>query len=207
MTFMQIRRAIWRAVSVALLLWGSVVGTKALTPLWPVIRSTHARSTFVDPGKDGTDTPFRMLIKDNTGNTAYRLECHNGNYEETFEITYSGDFHCALFAVTGNQRVSGNLLADSSEAEQQSDWFNRGRMMADQLRGDCARSPYGATRVFRLRGLHVSFRFSDLRWQTGDSEPRLQQFSFSVTARRERIAQTSTAESVSVSEVVRASCL
>src|SRR6476660_3829391 len=73
---------------------------------WPRIRAKQAQQTFVDPGKNNADTPFKLLISDVKGVVVYRLECHNGNYETDAEITFSGDFHCALFAVSDDQRRS-----------------------------------------------------------------------------------------------------
>lgn len=154
-------RAVALAVCAAAVL--SVANTAMQRPPteWPEIRATEAQLTFVDPGKDDADTPFRLLLRDTNGNTVYRLECHNGNYEGASEITFSGDFHCALFAVTGDLRRSGNLLAEDTEAQGRSDWLNRGRMIAAQLRGQCAATPYGTTRVFRLRGMRANGPLAD----------------------------------------------
>jgi len=110
-----------------------------------------------EPGKDGRDTPLVIFIKYRTGLPVYRLEFHNGNYEDSSEIDYSGDFQCALFALQGGTRVSWNLLATDEQAEQKSDCLNRGRMTTRQTWGDCGAKPeYGRIRHFRLRGMRTS---------------------------------------------------
>ena len=130
------------------------------------------------------------------------------NYDDSSEITFSGDFHCALFAVTGNRRTSWNLLADKTPAQQHSDWLNRGRMIANQLRDECAGSPYGITRVFRLRSMRLTLRFSDIQWVTGPADDaRLKQFTFLASASTDPTARESTAEVVSVPKSVSDLCL
>lgn len=81
---------------------------------WPTIRPLEEKKVFINPGQNNTDTPFAAFIKDSNGVPVYKLECHNGNYEDESEINFSGDFQCALFAVKGaticwpqTQRTSG----------------------------------------------------------------------------------------------------
>ena len=60
---------------------------------WPRVQSFSEKRVFIDPGKDGTDTPFVALIKDLEGYPLYRLVCHNSNYEDDeSEINFSGYF-------------------------------------------------------------------------------------------------------------------
>jgi len=176
---------------------------------WPLVQATHDVRTFVDPGKDGMDTPFRMLIADLGGNARYRLECHNGEFDDDSELTFSGNFHCALFAVVGrqNQKASDNLLAEDTPAQRGSDWLNRGRMLQQQLRGKCADTPFGTSRVFRLRGFKLTLQFSDLRWTSTTAEPKVTQFTFSATVVADPSARTGTTERIVVPKAAEDACL
>jgi hypothetical protein len=96
----------------------------------------------------------------------YRLECHNGDCGVDSEYTYSGDFHCALFALSGRSRASSHLLATNSPAQQRSDWLNSGRMTAPQLYGACADvHDYGARRHFYLCHVLLTIEFRNVRWR------------------------------------------
>jgi hypothetical protein len=104
---------------------------------WPVIRSLEEKRVFINPGRDNADTPFLALMRTNEGVPAYKLECHNGNYDDESEMNFSEKFQCALFAVKGKALVSGSLLAANTKNELSTDWWNRGRMRSAQLRGEC----------------------------------------------------------------------
>lgn len=121
---------------------------------WPTIQPVEVTRTYDVSGRRATDTPLRLIVRDVNGKPAYRLECHNGDYDEESEFNYSGDFHCALFALHGS-RASENLLATEDSVQQGSDWMNRGRMLTWQLYGACGDVPdNGRTRRFQLR--HVT---------------------------------------------------
>lgn len=171
---------------------------------WPTIQPVEAKQNYVHPGMNGTDTAFLLLLRSRNGTPLYKLECHNGNYEETSELNFSGDFQCALFALKDGDRASWNLLATNSKAEQGSDWLNRGRMTANQLWGDCGAIPeYGVTREFRLRGMLLRFRFTDLQWSPSSEhrQPQLEGFTFEVSALPDRGAVEATASSPGTSTV------
>lgn len=149
---------------------------------WPRVSHASARQTYL---LDATtsDTPFSLDIRDSFGSTAYRLECHSGEYENQAVMNFSGTFHCAFFALKDGARTSWNLLATDEEAEQRSDWYNRGRMLGDQLWGPCADYPeFGAIRNFRLRGMRITFRFDNLKWFPFDQFRRHRLRSFRFTA-------------------------
>ena len=159
---------------------------------WPVIAPVRASRTFTKPGWGRTDTPFLAFLRDVNGRPIYKFECHNGNFDQDAGIYYSGDFQCALFAVRGVQRTSWNLLATASRTEQTSDWANRGRMFASQLRGRCRLYPeYSTLRNFELRGMLVSLKFDDIEWSAGGK--RLAGFRFTFEARPDPAATSATA--------------
>jgi hypothetical protein len=106
-----------------------------------------------------------LFIKNTAGVPIYKLECHNGNYEELSGLDFSGDFQCALFAIKGGTRNTWNLLVSQAEAEERSDWLDRGRVTSNQFRGECGEVPeYGKLRNFRLRGMLITLEFSNLKW-------------------------------------------
>jgi hypothetical protein len=94
-------------------------------PLWPRIQPVHERVTFKDAGISGRDTAFVLLVKSDRNVSIYKLECHNGNFDGTSVISFSGAFHCAFFSIEGDKPTSWNLLAADTEAEHGSDWLNR----------------------------------------------------------------------------------
>jgi hypothetical protein len=166
---------------------------------WPVVEPLHEKQTFNDVAKNDADTPFLVFLKDSKGISVYELECHNGNYEDASEINFSGAFQCVLFAVHGDRRMSGNLLAVDNKDERSTDWFNRGRILSDQLRGACAGYPeYESVRHFKLRGMLITFQLIDLEWANIDdpNKPELNKFTFDVSILPDKRAQTAAAEPV-----------
>jgi hypothetical protein len=167
---------------------------------FPSIEPQHEERTFVNPGSDGQDVPLVVIVVDDRNRLpAYKLECHSGEYEDSSEINFSGDFQCVLFALKGGVRVSWNLLATGEPPEQSSNWLNRGRMISGQLWGKCgADREYGTVRHFRLRGMRIRFEFKDLEWRAGaeKNQHRLQKFTFSATFLPDKKARSLTAERV-----------
>lgn len=168
-----------------------------LVAAWPAIRPVHITRTYNI--KDDSDTPLTAFIETADGAPVYKLECHNGNYEDLSFIDFSGDFQCALYSVEAGRRTSWNLLASDDRSEQRSDFLNRGRMTANQLWRECGAIPeYGRTRHFRLRGMHITFEFKNLHWasRTGPTPPQLIGFTFDVDVLRDAGSESATAETV-----------
>jgi hypothetical protein len=166
---------------------------------WPKIRPHHVRQTYRIRGD--SDTPFLMSVESLAGTPLYRFECHNGNYEDTSFINFSGDFQCALFSLDHGQRSSWNLLPSDERSEQTSDYFSRGRMTSNQLWGACGVTPeYGLVRHFSLRGMPVTIEFKDLGGgpSKGHEQARLNEFTFSLDISPEKTATSPTAASVGV---------
>jgi hypothetical protein len=190
-------RTTLKVSSLALVL-ASAASLFAQASKWPTIRPLEEKKIFINPGQNNADTPFAAFIKDSDGVPVYKLECHNGNYEDESETNFSGDFHCALFAVKGTTRTSGNLLAADTKNELSTDWWNRGRMRAAQLRGECLKYPeYSTDRHFRLREMLLTLRFADVKWGTRkdeQGEPMLAGFTLLVKVVPDESAQSSRAE-------------
>jgi hypothetical protein len=165
---------------------------------WPPIQPLEERHVFSNIGENNADTLFIAFIKDIGGIPIYKLECHSGNYEDESEINWSGDFQCALFAIRGRVPESGNLLASNTKNERSTDWWNRGRMRSAQLRGQCLLYPnYSTDRQFRLRGMLITLRFTDIQWSARKdekNEPLLSKFEFTVSVMPEEAARSASAE-------------
>ena len=165
---------------------------------WPVIQQLEENRAFINPGKNNADTPFVTSIKDSDGIPVYKLECHNGNYDDQSEMNFSGDFQCALFAVKGTAFVSGNLLAANTKNEMSADWWNRGRMRSSQLRGECVKYPeYSTARHFKVRGMLLTLSFIDIVWSSAKDQqnnPLIEEFTFIVNAIQDPTAKSSSAE-------------
>ena len=169
---------------------------------WPVIEPLQKTYTFVRaPDKD---TPVLIVARDLSSRPVYKLECHNDHYEnERSDIDYSGTFQCALFALRNNTTASWNLLADDSAIQKSTDWMNRGRMLASQLYGECGPVPeFGWLRHFRVRGMLITFRFTNLVWPTPSgpddvlSRQTLNGFTFEVSIAQDAAATARTSERV-----------
>jgi hypothetical protein len=185
----------WLVTTVAML-WG-----RSRVQGWPDIQPIDTSVTFVNPGAGGHDTPFEIAIRGVNGTDLYSLECHNGNYDDESLIDFADDFQCGLFThgADSASETNFNLLASDTPDEQSSDWFNRGRMLAQQLRGECAQyAEYGAVRHFTLRRMRVTFAFTDVRWIAPTPQVGLERFTFRVTAAVDDSAQTAQAEQVQV---------
>jgi hypothetical protein len=165
---------------------------------WPVIRPLAERRVFTDPGQDNMDRPFVSFIRNVDGIPVYKVECHNGNYDDQSEMNFSGDLQCALFAVDGRVRVSGNLLAADTPNEASTDWWNRGSMRSIQLRGECLKYPeYSTTRHFKLRGMILTLGFAEIEWSSGKdqhTDPVMARFTLLVNAVADPTANSSRAE-------------
>lgn len=165
---------------------------------WPAIAPISSEHSYVDDLK-GNDTPFVLVVRDVAGNPVYRLECHNGDYDNVSGFNFSGDFDCALFALSSGVPSSHDLLATNAEAKVGRDWYNRGRMLAGQLWEGCEAVPeYGAVRHFMLRGMLITFEFKDLTWFPFEDfhRPRLRAFTFAVSFVVDSQAQTALAAPV-----------
>jgi hypothetical protein len=165
--------------------------------VWPAVRPLREQRTFQITGN--SDAPLNAVIRDTKGFPVYEFECHNGEYENGTGFNFCGTFHCALFALNKDRvRESWNLLATDEDAERESDWFNRGRMTEGQLWGECSKDPdYGMVRHFRLCGMAIQFRYSDLRWSNRSTdEHRLSAFTFTLSVVADVTAKSLWAERV-----------
>jgi len=167
---------------------------------WPKVRFFTHEWYISSASKAGTDTPVLAYIEDSAGEPTYKIECHSGEYSNQSEMNFSGTYQCALFAWNDGHNLSWNLLADRDH--QNSDWDNRGRMLAQQLEGSCRKTAeYGIHRTFRLRGMRLDLTFKDLKWGPGSSPERmkeqLESFTLAAVVHADSTATTAQAEVVS----------
>ena len=151
-------------------LWAGLVLLKNPTAMappqgWTPVQPLYTEYHFVLPAKAGDDTPFSVYLVDGAGNKVYRFECHDAYADESL-LAWSGDFQCALFPFKGDTLTPVNLLAVDNKNEQSTDWYNRGRLLAKQLQGECLQYPeYSTLRHFKLRGMDLTMGYSDIVWQ------------------------------------------
>ena len=165
---------------------------------WPAIQQLHVEFAYVRPQKEGDDAPFLAYIQDAKGNKVYRFECHDGGYyDEDYDLHFTGDFQCVLFPYKHDTISAVNVLATDTHAEQSKDWWNRGRILARQLRGKCLNYPeYSTVRHFRLRGIAFILTIKDIAWDpaVGGKEPTLAKFTLGVDALTDPDAKSPVAE-------------
>jgi len=176
----------------------AVIAATVLLPkqrAWPSVRRLEERRLILS--QQNADTPFLAVLKDSGGVAAYKLECHNGEYQGESEMNFSGDFQCALFELRGGSVASGNLLATNTLNELSTDWWNRGRMRSAQLRGACLNYPeYSTLRHFQLRGMLITFSFSEVRWSHATdrrNNPLIVSFMFTASVIPDRAAESARA--------------
>lgn len=166
---------------------------------WPKIQPFSHEWHIPNASKPDADTPVLAYIQDEAGQPAYKLECHSGDYSNQSEMNFSGTYQCALFAQKDGHNVSWDLLADRDH--QDSDWDNRGRMIAQQLEGSCGETPgYGTHRSFTLRGMRLELTFKDLNWQPSSGaqagKRQLDSFTLAATVRPDPKAMIAQAEAL-----------
>jgi hypothetical protein len=156
----------------------------------------HIQYQFVRPQPSDTDLPsFIFYLRDTDGSSVYRFECHAGGYDDESEMTWSGDFQCALFPFQRDSVTAVNLLAVDDKEEQSTDWWNRGRLLANQLQVPCTDYPeYSTLRHFRLRGMDLSLSYTDIGWIQGPKGLLLQKFTLTLDAAPDKDAKTPWAE-------------
>jgi hypothetical protein len=153
------RPTMWMLLALHLAWQGSTAA-----PAWPAVVEFRRVYRFSELSA-GKDTPVIELFKDEDGLPRYRLECHNAEYDEPSQISYSGMLQCGLFAIRDRATVSPNLLAENTREGKSADWFNRGRFRSAQLREPCAGyTDYGADRTFRLRHMAITLSIKDVQW-------------------------------------------
>ncbi|MDA2924148.1 hypothetical protein MYX65_05745 [Acidobacteria bacterium AH-259-L09] len=161
---------------------------------WPSIVPLQESISFADASKSAVT----IRIVSPEGKPLYLLECHNGEYEDP-DFVYSGDFHCRLTS-TYSQDYYTTLLTENPN--QTADWNNRGRVLARELLGNCGDYPeYGRVRHFRLRGMRITFTFSELIFKLSKDAnfpdlKELQSFRFTVRVERDVAASSEIAEPV-----------
>ena len=150
-------------------LWAGLLLLKNPAAMGPppdeTIQPVHAVFHFQRP-EANADVPFTVFLQNGAGKQVYLFECHTGANPDTSELAWSGDYQCALFPFRDDSVSAVNLLAVDDKQEQSADWYNRGRLLAKQLQGDCLDYPeYSTLRHFKLRGMDLTIGYSDIVWQ------------------------------------------
>ncbi len=181
----------------ALISSASIAEAAQASRRWPIVVPLH-RSIAFEHAEDASAT---FTIRSPQGIPRYLLECHTASHYDP-DFDYSGDFECRLSALYAPMWYS-TLLTD--DPHQSRDWQSRGRMLTQELWGDCANYPeYGRLRHFRLRGMQITFRFDDLEFQGSvpgvKGRPKLASFRFTLDVQGDPTAVTPIAEPVPFEE-------
>jgi hypothetical protein len=184
---------------------GTAAKTRTQEGGWPSIQSIEESRTFSDLEKASSDAPFVVSVKNVDGAVAYELECRTSGRQDASGRTVLDHFRCALYPA-GDRSKGADLLIDRTASGRRSDWLQRGRMVPRHLREACSLSSYGAVRVFRLRGMRMNLRFSNVRWVEA-REPSLSAFTLNVSVAPERSAESAISEAVKLPKWLVDSCL
>jgi len=173
---------------------------------WPSVapfkQTFHLRGTGA-----GVEPKADLYLKDTFGKPIYRLLCHSGDYDGTGDLQYknenhdfSGAFDCHLHALYSGWEEFGSLLP--YDAADRTDTLSRARLFGDDVVGKCAGYPeYGAIRRFRLRGMEIVFRYSDVLFSQSRDErgvAKIDSFQFEVEVKSDPSAFSSLANQVDV---------
>lgn len=172
---------------------------------WPQVASM--KKTFTFPDARSASSEFTIVGID--GKPLYKVACHTAYYEGDRDFDYSGDFECRLKSLYSKDRYS-TLFTDNPN--QSRDWESRARIFAEELIGNCGDYPeYGRVRHFRLRGMNITFEFSELRFKESQGpgvkrgkEWELASFRFDFTAEPDPTAVSPIAEVAPLAEPPRA---
>jgi len=157
---------------------------------WPRIQPYSHEFVF----STGSSPAASIVLLETAGRAVYRLECHTFLYQGDPDFDYSGDFECRLTSLYSAEAVSTLLTSDPN---QPSDWWSRGRFLVSELRGSCAEyADYGRVRTFRLRGMVLRLELRDIVFASSQDpgKPGLESFRFCVSANADDSAASSLTE-------------
>jgi hypothetical protein len=143
-------------------------GQKTASPTrvfrWPQVKPLHESFYF----RNAWHASATLLIKGANGVPLYRLQCYGEQAKRSpsdlqlhAEALYSGEFDCHLYSFP-DPTASDTLLTDITLPGGES--YSRAVINAAELVGACGNYPeYGLVRHFRLRGMRITFTYSDVR--------------------------------------------
>jgi hypothetical protein len=147
------------ATFLGLLLLGSPTTSPVRRPfLWPQVVRLEVNYKFPIASQADVDLP----ISSSAGETLYRFRCLPDFPSKNGTIAGLG---CYLIPANGHDEglESATLLNDNPEEQRIA--HGRGQMWTDFVRGNCASYPeYGAERHFRLRGMKITVRMTDVKF-------------------------------------------
>lgn len=180
-------RWFWKRLSpiVAASIFVFAVSSCDASAAWPVIQKFNGIYHFVSVAKAGVDIP----IKDKSGKPVYMLKCHSGLYDKDPDFDYSGLLDCRLISLYSKEKVS-TLFTETQN--QQNDWENRGRFLAEHLRSGCAEYPdWGSRRSFYVRGMKIILFIYDVAYEKSATGKRnIQSYSLAVHVKNDKNAKT-----------------
>lgn len=130
---------------------------------WPVIQPMQEVFAIEDPDKAFIQT----FIRDPKGRALYLFVCRTGEVRTVPDLIYTNDLDCRLTPAEVGE-TGDTLLVEEHGLRA---WYSRGRMMANELYGECGAYPeYGRVRHFRLRGMRLTLEFLDVQFAAPPAE-------------------------------------
>jgi hypothetical protein len=152
------------AVVIALAAAGSYSGLPSRTFQWPQITPVHKSFYFPDAWRASA----ALEIKGTDATPLYRLQCYGEKADRNPsdlrlhpDALYSGEFDCHLYALSSHTEWD-TLLTDITLPGGEA--YSRAVVGATDFVGACSNYPeYGLVRHFRLRGMRITFTYSDVK--------------------------------------------
>ncbi len=152
------------AAVIALAATGSHTIPPTRTFRWPRITPVH--KSFYLP--DAWRASVALVIKGVDGVPLYRLQCYGERAKRSPsdlqlhpDALYVGEFDCHLYSLS-SPAAWDTLLTDITLPGGEA--YSRAAVGATELVGACGNYPeYGLVRHFRLRGMMITFMYSDVR--------------------------------------------
>ena len=137
------------------LLFVAVAVVPTDTPAWPQIVGIEKEYQFNDPN----EARVEVYIRDQKGESQYRLECGSYRYDGNPDIYFSGDFECSLESLYSTESVSTLFAYDKDHSR---DWENRALFFAEHFVGICRCSLHGGMpRILKLRNMEIVLEIYD----------------------------------------------
>jgi len=174
-------------LAAALLLAGN---SSASGSRWPKVLPLDKAYVISDP----QHAVVKTKILGEAGQPLYLFVCRTWADESVPGVIYTDDLDCRLLEASWGE-IEANLLLETPKVAA---WYSRGRMLAEQLAGDCANYPeYGRVRHFRLRGMRLTLEFDDVVFEheSVGARPRMKSYTLRLRVDPDTAALRDIAES------------
>ena len=182
------RKQIKAALTLLAMIWVGKGAAAAET--WPKVAPFHQSYRVIQ----ASIPVIKATIDGVDEQPLYLFICRSGD-DDSVGVNYSGDLDCRLIPYSEGE-VETTLLIETHN-ERTPAWYSRGRMFANELYGKCAEYPeYGAIRHFSVRGMQITLRYGDIKFnaQTANGQPSLNSYTLTVDVVPDKSATTDIAK-------------